>query len=122
MLTVFLAIVCSLLGVALYFSLKYMLKFAKIIMLLEDDLSDAADTHRSTADVLLRFSELQVYTDSPEIAKKLNQCREELQMSSMATEKLANTLTARSKQKYIRFEEEETRPNVSEVSEASINY
>lgn len=84
-----------------------MLKFAKIIMILEDDLSDAAETHSRTAEVLGAFSELQVYTDSPEIAKKLQQCREDLQMSAMATDKLANTLTARSKQKYIRFEVEE---------------
>lgn len=82
-----------------------MLKFASIIMMLEDDLSDAAETHRKTAEILQRFSELQVYTDSPEIARQLQQCREALQVGSMDIDKLANTLTSRSKQKYIRFEE-----------------
>lgn len=102
-----LSTLCVLLIIGLYLSVKYMLKFAKIIMMLEDDLSDAAETHKQASEIMNRFSELQVYTDSPEIARKLQQCREELQLSAMATEKLANTLTARSKQKYIRFEEEQ---------------
>jgi hypothetical protein len=102
---VFLSILSVFLGVTTFFSVKYMLKFASIIMMLEDDLSDAAETHKNTAEILQRFSELQVYTDSPEIARKLQQCREALQVGSMDIEKLANTLTSRSKQKYIRFEE-----------------
>jgi len=102
---IFLCILSVALGTALFFAVKYMLKFASIIMMLEDDLSDAADTHKRTSDVLERFAELQIYTDSPEIAKKLQQCREELQLSALATDKLVNTLTARSKHKYIRFEE-----------------
>lgn len=81
-----------------------MLKFASIIMMFEDDLSDAAETHRRTAEALRKFSELQIYTDSPEIAKKLQECREDLQMGSLEIDKLATTLTARSKQTYIRFE------------------
>jgi hypothetical protein len=108
---IFLSVLVLLLGAATYFSAKYMLKFANIIMMLEDDLSDASETHRRASEALQNFSELQIYTDSPEIAKKLQQCREELQMGSIEIDKLATTLTSRSKQKYIRFEETSSSPS-----------
>ncbi len=92
---------CAFMGYQLY-------KFAKIIMVFEDDLQDAVDATEQTAAALEGLLKKPMFFDSPEVKKEVEESLEAVRYMQLQIHGLANRLTERSKQKYMRIEEDNT--------------
>lgn len=103
---VFLLIFCLILLIALSITLFYAIRWAKIIFVLEDDLSEAIEIHDRTIKVLQNILEMPMFFDSPEVKSVVNDSLENVKACQLATYKLVQNFTQRSKQRYIREEEE----------------
>ena len=100
---VFLSIACVLLITLVGFVIYHALRWAKIIFILEDDLSEAIEIHERTVLALEAILKTQMFFDSPEIKAAVNEALENVRVCQTATQKLVHSLTQRSKQKYIRL-------------------
>jgi hypothetical protein len=92
---------CVFMGYQLY-------KFAKIIMVFEDDLQDAIDATEQTGAALEGLLKKPMFFDSPEVKKEVEESLEAVRYMQLQIQGLANRLTERSKQKYMRIEEDNT--------------
>jgi hypothetical protein len=102
---VFLTIICLILLIALITIIFYAIRWAKIIFILEDDLSEAIEVHERTIKVLEGIITMPMFFDSPEVKAAVGESLESVKMCQLATYKLIQNFTQRSKQKYIREEE-----------------
>ena len=81
----------------------YAIRWAKIIFILEDDLSEAIEVHERTVATLEAILKTPMFFDSPEIKAAVNESLENVKMCQTATQKLIQNFTQRSKQRYIRL-------------------
>jgi len=101
MLYVFLLILAVATGFAGFFAVRW----AKIIFLLEDDLSEAIEIHERTAATLEAILKTPMFFDAPEVKRAATEALENVKVCQTATQKLVYNFTQRSKQRYIRLEE-----------------
>lgn len=87
--------------VALIVSWYYLFKFARIILAIEDDLSDAIETLLETETSINNLLTLKMFFDSKEIKTSVDRAMENLKISNIALTKVIQGFTRLSKQKYI---------------------
>jgi hypothetical protein len=107
MMVIFLSVLCLILLIALIFVVFYALRWARIIFVLEDDLEEAIEIHQRTVNVLENILKMQMFFDSPEVKAVVTETLESVKMCQLATQRLIQNFTQRSKQKYIRETEDE---------------
>lgn len=99
----FLAVICFILTGALVFVIYHALRWARVIFLLEDDLTEAIEIHERTAETLEIIQKTPMFFDSPELQVAVKEALDNVKVCQIATQKLINSFTQRSKQKYIRI-------------------
>lgn len=109
-----LSIICLLLTGLLIFIIYHALRWAKVIFLLEDDLSEAIEIHERTANTLEVIQKTPMFFDSPELQSAVKEALENVKICQIATQRLINSFTQRSKQKYIRIAD---KPQEDEANE-----
>lgn len=95
-------VLASLLGVVSFFALRW----AKIIFVLEDDLEETIRVHERTVTVLENIHKTPMYFDSLEVRNAVAEAMEDVKLCQTATQKLIQNFTQRSKQRYVRLEQE----------------
>jgi len=101
-----LILVCTLLAAWAGLATFYAYRWAQIILLLEDDLSEAVEVHERSLIVFERILNMPLFFDSPEVKPILQEALGDVKMCKLATQKLVTNFTARSKQRYVRVTEE----------------
>lgn len=86
---------------AIGFAAFYLLRFSRIIISIEDALSDAILTLQTTESSLKSLSEKQLFFESKEIQQMVKESMDELSMSKLAIAQVISNFTNFSKQKYI---------------------
>jgi hypothetical protein len=104
---IFLSFLCLILLIALIVVVFYALRWARIIFVLEDDLEETIEIHQRTVNVLENILKMQMFFDSPEVKAVVTETLESVKMCQLATQRLIQNFTQRSKQKYIRETEDE---------------
>ena len=107
MVTAFLILLVIALSVVCGFSIFFAIRWAKIIMLLEDDLAEAVEVHERSVATLERVLATPLFFDSPEVKPMLTEALADIKVCKIATQKLVRSFTQRSKQKYVRIEQRE---------------
>ena len=100
--TIMLLLAIAWAGAATYYAYRW----AKIIMLLEDDLTDAIAIHERSVETLDKVIHTPIFFDSPEIRPIIDNALADVKGCKLATQKLVTTFTSRSKQTYVRVVEE----------------
>jgi hypothetical protein len=98
-----LILVCLILMGALVFVVYHALRWASVIFLLEDDLGEAIDIHERTIETLEGIQKTPMFFDSPELQIAVREALDNVKICQVATQKLINSFTQRSKQRYIRI-------------------
>lgn len=101
MLTWFLIGVIAMLLVALGFAAHYLWKFAKIIMVFEDDISETLDALGAVENAIIGILQMQLFFDSPEVKKAVQNVLEEVKLCRGVINQTIGRFTERSKQKYV---------------------
>jgi hypothetical protein len=83
------------------FAAFYLLRFSRIILSIEDTLSDALLTLQSTESSLESLANKQLFFESREIQQMVKESMEELSMSKLAVGQVIKNFTNLSNQKYI---------------------
>jgi len=104
---VFLILLCA--------SVFYLIRFAKIILVIEDDFSDAVEAFANTEELLTKILEMKMFFDSKEVQITVHQVLNEVRENKVAINRMALRFVERSKQKYVTIIEEE--PTVAEMQE-----
>ena len=92
---------CGFMGYQLY-------KFAKIIMVFEDDLQDASEAAELASSTLENLLKKPMFFDSPEVKKEVEESMEAVRYMQLQLHSVATRFTERSKQKYMSIEEDNT--------------
>lgn len=96
----------------------YLWKFTQIIMLLEDDFSDAIEGLEVVESSLEKILGMQLFFDSKEVKLVVQESMAELKTGKMAVNRLVQKFLDRSKQKYVVIQEEEMpQPNKNQRPE-----
>jgi len=103
MIVAFLSTLCILLTIVLAFVVYHAIRWARIIFVLEDDLTEAVEVHERTVAVFENLLQAQVFFDSPEIKAKYDEALQDVRVCQTATQKLIQNFTQRSKQRYVRL-------------------
>lgn len=111
----FLLIAIVVLVILLSFSLFYLYRFARIILVLERDLSDALEILEKTDKQLKDTISLPVFFDSPEVRKSYVELMEYLKLTQASFAAMVARFTERSKNKFIIVEKEE--PSIQDILE-----
>jgi len=114
MIWLFLAITIVLFGL-LCVSLFYLIRFARIILILEDDFSDAIEAFVNTEEQLSKISEMKLFFDSKDIQAVVHQVMNDVRENKTIINRMAMRFVERSKQKYVTVIEEE--PTIQELQE-----
>jgi hypothetical protein len=85
----------------------FLWKFARIILILENDFSDATETLQNAEQTLNACLELPMFFDSPQVQRATMEALDEIRTSKIAIAGLIRKFTQRSKQKYIEVVEVE---------------
>lgn len=101
MLTAVLIGIIALLTIALGFAVFYLWKFAKIIMVFEDDISDTLDALGSVENAIIGILQMQLFFESPEVKKAVQNVLDEVKICRSVVNQMIQKFTARSKQKYV---------------------
>ena len=90
----------------------YMIKFLRLVMVLEDLLSEAVDDYDETIDALLVVEEglvsvinMPIFFDNPDLRKIIDQAKNDTTVSRLVVRKLAEKLVRKSKDKDIMISE-----------------
>lgn len=75
--------------------------WAKIVMIVEDDLSDAIQTLNDTEETMNRLLTMQLFFDSPEVKRVVEACLAEVKMAKFEVNKVTRKFVEKSKQKYV---------------------
>jgi len=100
MLTWVLTGIVALLAVTLGFSVYYLIKFSRIIMVFEDDISDTVSALNEVDDTINGVLQMQIFYDSPEVRKEVDKILEEVRICRVKIFGMIERFTARSKQQY----------------------
>lgn len=114
MLTWILTGIVVLLSVALGFSVRYLYRFSQIIMVFEDDLSDAINSLNMVEDTMENVLKMQIFYDSPDVRKEVDKILEEVKVCRFSINGLVQRFTARSKQQYYFIDENSELPTRGE--------
>ena len=98
-----LAFICLILTGVLVFVIYHALRWAKVIFLLEDDLTEAIEIHERTAETLETIQKTPMFFDSPELQAAVKEALDNVKICQIATQRLIHSFTQRSKQRYIRI-------------------
>jgi hypothetical protein len=107
-----LLILCILLAISTIVSIYYTLKFARIIFIVEDDLSESIESLESSLKVFEKILGMRLFFDSPEVRPILMDAIAEIKTSKLAVQGIVSKFTERSKQKYVRLEEPDEDENL----------
>lgn len=96
-------------------SIFYLIRFARIIMIIEDDFSDAIEALEDTEKALEKILGMRLFFDSKEVQMVVQEAMSEVKNNKMAVNRVALKFVDRSKQKYNVVVEEE--PDIRELQE-----
>jgi hypothetical protein len=113
--TIFFGILSLLLLILLVGSLFYLIRFARIIMIIEDDFSDVVEALEDTEKTLEKILGMRLFFDSKEVQIVVQEAMSEVKNSKMSVNRIALKFVERSKQKYTVVVEEE--PDIREIQE-----
>ena len=102
------------LAVGLGFALFYLWRFANIIMILEDDFSDAIDSLSTVEESLDKILKMQLFFDSKEVKLVVQEAMSEVKASRVAVNRLVQKFVERSNQKFVVIMDEEDSGNAKE--------
>jgi len=89
--------------------------WARIVMIVEDDLSDAIQTLNDTEETMNKLLSMQLFFDSPEVKMMVEASLSEVKMAKFEVNKVTQKFVQKSKQKYvIETMENEEIPNTEE--------
>lgn len=83
----------------------YLYRFARVIMLFEDDISDVLSALDDVDMAIKNIVGVRMYFDSEEIKRLISDVMETVKMARFSVNKMSKRFTERSKQKYILIEE-----------------
>lgn len=109
------AILSFVLLVLLCASVFYLIRFAKIILVIEDDFSDAVEAFANTEELLTKISEMKLFFDSKDVQQTVHQVMNDVRENKITINRMALRFVERSKQKYVTTIEEE--PTIAELQE-----
>lgn len=112
---ILLGLICLLLLILLGASLFYLIRFARIIMILEDDFSDAIEAFEDTEKTFEKILGMRLFFDSREVQMAVQEAMSEIKANKVAINRVALRFVERSKQKYTVVVEEE--PDLKEIQE-----
>lgn len=98
----FLAFLLFLTLIALGVSIYYLVRFARIIMILEDDFSESVQDLRDCEATIGNLLSMQMFFDSKEVKLAVMDALEGVKAARMSVMKMVRKFTERSKQKYIK--------------------
>jgi len=96
-------------------SIFYLIRFARIIMIIEDDFSDAIEALEDTERTLEKILGMRLFFDSKEVQMVVQEAMAEVKNNKIAVNRVALKFVDRSKQKYNVVVEEE--PDIRELQE-----
>lgn len=96
-------------------SVFYLLRFARIILVIEDDFSDAVEVFSNTEELLVKILEMKLFFDSKDVQITVHQVMNEVRANKAVVNRMALRFVERSKQKYVSYTEEE--PSMQEMQE-----
>ncbi|MFA6049700.1 MAG: hypothetical protein WC761_00615 [Candidatus Paceibacterota bacterium] len=99
---------------ALGFAMFHLWKFANIIMLLEDDFSEAIEGLGDVESALEKILGMQLFFDSKEVKLVVQEALTEVKTSRITVNRLIQKFVERSKQKYVVLMEEDTDEDLKE--------
>ena len=85
----------------------YLWKFAKIIIILEDDLGNAIQSLEEVETSMQNIIDMKLYFDTPEVQQLVSHVMDSVKLSKFSVNKMIKNFTDRSKQKFIMVLEEE---------------
>jgi hypothetical protein len=113
--TIFFGILSLLLLILLGVAIFYIIRFARIIMIIEDDFSDAIEALEDTEKALEKILGMRLFFDSKEVQLVVQEAMSEVKKNKMSVNRVALKFVDRSKQKYTVIVEEE--PDIRELQE-----
>lgn len=113
--TIFFGILSLVLLILLGVSIFYLIRFARIIMIIEDDFSDAVEALDDTEKALEKILGMRLFFDSKEVQMVVQEAMSEVKNNKMSINRVALKFVERSKQKYTVVVEEE--PDIRELQE-----
>ena len=113
--TIFFGLFSLVLSILLGVSIYYLIRFARIIMIIEDDFSDAIEALEDTEKTLEKILGMRLFFDSKEVQIVVQEAMSEVKKSKMSVNRVALKFVERSKQKYTVVVEEE--PDIREIQE-----
>lgn len=113
--TIFFGILSLALLILLGVSIFYLIRFARIIMIIEDDFSDAVEALDDTEKTLEKILGMRLFFDSKEVQMVVQEAMSEVKNNKMSINRVALKFVERSKQKYTVVVEEE--PDIRELQE-----
>lgn len=108
-------LICLILLFLLISSIFYLIRFARIIMIIEDDFSDAIEALEDTEKTLEKILGMRLFFDSKEVQMVVQEAMSEVKNNKIAVNRVALKFVDRSKQKYNVVVEEE--PDIRELQE-----
>lgn len=94
------------LGVLVGIQAFFLWKFAKIIMIFEDDLAEAIEGMNDVEDAINNVLEMQMFFDSPEVKQAVQGVLEQVRLCRLTIQKVISRFTERSKRQYLTIWEE----------------
>ena len=113
--TILFGILSLLLLILLGTAIFYIIRFARIIMIIEDDFSDAIEALEDTEKALEKILGMRLFFDSKEVQLVVQEAMSEVKKNKMSVNRVALKFVDRSKQKYTVVVEEE--PDIRELQE-----
>jgi hypothetical protein len=99
--TILLTISTVVLALLLFVMCFFLWKFAKIIMIFEDDLSETIESLNEVEDAINGVLEMQMFFDSPEVKKAVQGVLEQVRLCRITIQSVVQRFTARSKREYV---------------------
>lgn len=87
-------------------SIYYLLRFARIIFVVEDNLSDSVESLERCLKTFEKILNMKLFFDSAEVRPILEEAINDIKTSKLIVAGIVKKFTAQSKQKYVRVEEE----------------
>jgi hypothetical protein len=98
---------CILLTIATIVSIYYALRFARIIFVVEDDLSESIESLNQCVKTFEKILGMKLFFDSPEVRPILMEAMAEIKISKLAVQGIIAKFTEKSKQKYVQVEDKD---------------
>jgi len=89
------------LTISLVFATIFLWKFAKIIMIFEDDIDETLESLNNVENSMSEILNMQMFFDSPEAKNSVQGALEEIKLCKGVVNKIIHKFTARSKRKYV---------------------